>query len=158
MGDFLDDMGRHDEERMAATEHNFSVRALKAIAVYYKIALPRLDADEGLGWFHTNCPTFPVHIEARNIKVNLERLFVAMTREPVWVELMELVTDSHKDNVGIIVNAVGAGLYIAHTAWGLEHVAGYTRLMRQAKTREKGVVFEPLLAFLESVKRTGWTP
>lgn len=157
---FLDEVRRTVDDRSAQSQHGHAVKCVKRVCAYFEIDIQGVkeDAEFSLNWFHQNFPTFPVRMEARKLSINVEKFFSAMTKTEAFMVLMDLIVENEDRPVALLVPAYGQGLFVLHNCWLLESVPGFTRLIRVANSKDKGVIFEPIEAFLESVKRSGWRP
>jgi hypothetical protein len=157
---FLDDMNRHHEDSKAKSHQVFVAKVVKRVCTFFQLS-PGTFADDpefGFGWFHENYPGFPIIMGARNIKIDVDQMFKAMTRSPAWTALMEFMAETDSDRVGLVVPAYGQGLFVAHNWWQIPEVPGHTRLVRRATREKDGIIFEPLESFLQGVKQNGWAP
>lgn len=161
MGSILDDCKERFEEHKAQSHQQFATKAIKRVCQYFEITVNYSDikdAEFGCGWFNENYPTFPVYLNARNVKVEVGQLFRAITKSPVWIELIAHLESIGDVRGGVIMPVNGQGLFIAHNWWGIPEVAGFTRLVRKASSSDMGIIVEPLESFLEGVKQYGWAP
>lgn len=151
---------RHQEEGVADSEHAFAIRSLKKICKEFQIEPPLLwsDPELGFGWFNSNYPNFPVRLESRRVIIDdINPMLVSLTRSSAWKVYKEILQMYDFESCGVIVSARHLSLWILHNAWYLEPVPGYTRLSCRARSKDEGLIFEPLPAFILSVKER-WAP
>lgn len=157
----LDDCRGRFEEHKAQSHQLFATKAIKRVCAYFEIQVgfdEVRDTEFGCGWFNENYTTFPVYLDAKNVKVEVGGLFRAITKSPAWTELISLLESIGGVRGGVIIPVAGQGLFIAHNWWGIPEVPGFTRLVRKATATDQGIIVEPLESFLEGVKLSGWCP
>lgn len=155
---FFDTFQAHADDREANKQGSIARRAIIQICKYYNVDVDVPKEDIDFSWFRENFPSFPVKLDSRAVELDVEKAFKALTKTKVWQALMDFIEESPDPYKGIVVTSNGLGTFVIHNAWHLPATAGYTRLTRQAATAEKGIIIEPLAAFLESVKQGGWSP
>ena len=157
----LDDCRGRFEAHKAQSHQLFATKAIKRVCQFFEISVSHSESNSeefGCGWFNENYPTFPVYLDARNVKVEVGGLFRAITKSPAWTELMSLLESVGGTRAGVIIPISGHGLFIAHNWWNIPEVPGFTRIVRKATQAEMGIMIEPLESFLEGVKLAGWQP
>ena len=142
------------------TEQSFGrsilIQICKAFEIEYKDR--ERDPDFGFQWLHEQYPSFPIRLDSRKLKVDLDNMFRAMTRTEVWDEYMNALEETECEWLALFVAVPGHGTFVIHNCWHMPQVPGYTRLVRIAKTADKGIIFEPLNSFIESIRKAGLLP
>ena len=157
---FNEFLERSVEDIKAKSVHTFEAKVTNHVFRYYgfKGYADKSEVEYCLNLFHEIYPSFPVRLEARNIKVSVERMFSAMTKTDVWKLFLSYLDENSLQYAAFIIPCYGQSLFCFHNCWHLNQMPGVTRLTRMAATSEKGIIFEPLDAFLESVRKAGWSP
>lgn len=155
---FLERYQRHLLQQQGRSEASFARSVIMRICQKFDIDCSNAARDPGFGfqWLHEQCPHLPIRFDSRKVNVNLGDMFSAMTKTEVWDLFMSALEETSCSTLALFLRVPGAGTFVIHNAWGLEQVPGFTRLVRVAKTADKGIIFEPLEAFLESIRLRGW--
>lgn len=156
------DLERVMRERSAELEgkrsDKFALNCCKKLCQQLGVHVGQDAYESAFSWFHEAYPRFPVYLEARDIKCNVNDMFARMTKTKVWEAFFALAEEIDKPSVGLLVMSKGNGLFVFHNDWRLGSEPGFSKIIRRAKTAERGVIFESLESFTESVKSTGWSP
>jgi hypothetical protein len=78
-----------------------------------------------------------------------------MTATQLFDTYMKEMEDNGCTTMAMFFTLDGVGLSVIHNWWGLEHVPGYTRLVRRAASETRGIIIEPIDSFLKSLKAKG---
>jgi len=132
------------------------VQICKAFEIDYKDVVN--ESCFGFQWFHDEYPRFPIRLDSRKIRIDLDRMFSSMTKTEVWDEYMKLLEDTDFEYMALFTAVPGHSTFVMHNAWHLPQVPGYTRLTRIAKISDMGIIFEPLASFIESIRKAGLLP
>jgi hypothetical protein len=147
-------------QQQANSEKGFAksvlIQLCKAFELEYRDR--QKDSDFGFQWFHDQYPHFPIRLDSKKLKIDLNDMFRAMTRTEVWDAYMNALEETENEQMALFVAVPGHGTFVIHNCWHLPQVPGYTRLVRIAKTADKGIIFEPLNSFIESIRKAGLLP
>lgn len=98
---------------------------------------------------------FPVRMCSRRIHVGIIDLFKRMTTTKLFDAYMTEMEDNGCTTLAMFFTLDGLGTCVVHNWWGLEHVTGYTRLVRRATSETRGIIVEHIDSFLVSLKAKG---
>ena len=157
MDDYFAAIAELKESHAVESEQKFRVRVIAKLCKEFEIDRPD-DSEAEWYWFQENYPTFPCRMDSRKLRVGLAPMFTAMTRTEVWNTFFDVLAESEKNHLAMFVPVQEISIFAIHNCWHFPAVAGFTRLIRQASSGEKGIIFEPLDSFVSSVKSFGWSP
>lgn len=152
---------RHMEGKKMESQQAFTEKALLRFCKLMQIdaRTAKYSPEFGFGWLHKEYPSLPIKMDAAKIKpVDFEGLIKGMTRTEAWTTYFQLLDETSHTHMGLILQVGGLGLYVMHNVWGMRATPGHTRLLRvHAGTDEKGIIFESVEAFCESLSLR-WKP
>ena len=159
MKEFFEAFDDMQEEAAAESEQKFRHRGLCRICKFFNVAPPQDNEDEATWeWFSENYPKFPIPLESRRVQANVSQMFSAMIKTEAWDTYWHVFEERRHHLLALFVPSKGHGVFVLHNCWHLPAVSGHTRLVRTAKTGDKGIIFESLEAFLESLRQGGLSP
>lgn len=161
MKEFFEALGALQEESEAESEFQFRYKVMSRLCKFFDLEEPpREETECTWAWFQEQYPHFPLRLESRKVIVSVAQMFYAITRTEAWGEYWVVYEESGNKLLAVFVPVRAHGVFVLHNCWQLPAMPGHTRLTRVAASGsgERGIIFEPLGAFLESVKRSGWTP
>ncbi len=156
--EFLKFMEGKQAERAGA----FQQKALLQFCTHVGIEVKHVRYKEefGFAWLHKEYPTLPVLMDSRPLKepVSFMKLAKAMTKSEVWSTYFQVLNETTKSHVGLIVKTKNLGWHVMHNNWSLPPTPGFVRITRvSAATDEQGIIFESLPSFCTSLRRR-WAP
>lgn len=160
MESFFSDYEKNSLEKQAESEQSFNRAILLQLCKAFDLDCSGMknDPEFNFQWFHSQYPRFPIRLDSRKLKVDLHNMFSAMTRTEVWDSYMNILEETTEPRLALFVRVPGQGTFVIHNAWGMSQAPGFTRLVRVAKTTDKGIIFESLASFVASLQQSGWTP
>lgn len=156
----LDEFNARLEEGKARAHQAYVAKTVKRVCNFFGVDPGPYanDPEFGWDWFYDQYPSFPVVLASRNIRVDVSRMFKAMTRTPAFDALIVHLEETKAVRGGLIIPAFEHGLFAFHNFWDIPEVKGYTRLMRRADRNNDGLIFEEIDSFLKGIKLHGWEP
>lgn len=101
---------------------------------------------------------FPLYMDSCQKPLLISKLCKKPSAAPVWKAFMDFLDEHpHKGACGLVVKALGNGLYVVHNKWDLPQAAGTVRIRIAATTEGRGVCLEPLPALAAAIKLV-WGP
>ena len=142
------------EMQSVESEHAFARRVLVVISGHFDFKIPKDDPEIGMGWFHENYPSFPVKLEARNVTIeSANEALKSLIKSDIWEAYKEVLHLHDFGTCGVVLRfSRTRNLWVIHNGWRLDMIPGVPRLVHPS-TDGGGSVFEPLDAFLKSVKK-----
>jgi len=154
---FLRDVEKYDAEQAARADHSFETKMLNRVCSELGIEVPadlKHDSTFGFEWLNEG-NHFPVRMCSRRIHAHPVDLFQRMTATKLFDTYIKELEDHGHPTMAMFFMLDGIGASVIHNWWGLEHVSGYTRLVRRAASEINGIIVEPIDSFLKSLKAKG---
>jgi len=130
---------------------NFERRVAKLTYRFYGLSYPD---EPTLQLFRADHPNFPVVVEARRVKVQLDRLVRNFSKSRLLKEYASLYEEYEESKAALVVPCAHM-IWAGHELANLPMAAGNPCLQFQGRADDKIFRFEPYLAFL---KNLGWSP
>lgn len=159
MADFLARAQKNVVRLQAASDHNFSKRALCKFCEGFLIdvSTQKHDSEFGFGWFHDEYPHFPLRLEAKRTEIALDKAAKDMTKAWFWNVYIGLLEQTTYDHLAMFAPIVKGGLYVVHNHLSLAAAPGFSRIVHTGHN-ETGVIVESVDAFVAALKKAGVTP
>ncbi len=145
------------EAMQQESDNALGARALTLILQQFELPceLSRNDAEYGLGWFRRTFD-FPLILDARRVRFDLEQLFRKTDKSPLWDAYMTMLEEYGWDRQCGLITTFKQTMYLVHNDWSSQGEPGRVRMVRQAVDQGKGVIFEALQSYLDGLRASGW--
>lgn len=145
------------EERKQHSSLNFARTAITKLEAALAVELPEKGVYSWEDWRQARSD-FPLFMCSAQEVLDIGKFCKKPASSPVWKKFMDYMDDHpNRGALGLVVKALGNGLYVIHNKWDLPQTAGGLCIRYAAATEGLGICLSPVPAFAAAVKLV-WHP